>query len=112
MKHFKNVLFVVLLLSSKMLMAETSTISEMDKKDAIINEVHQLLKQPHFHFENEFMVRVKFVINSKNEVVVLSVDTDKKAAENFIKDRLNYKSLTISAQKETFVLPIKFISGR
>ena len=56
------------------------------------------------------IVDVIFTINSKSEVIVLSVNAPNDVAENFIKRKLNYKKVNYKTTKEgeLFLLPLKF----
>lgn len=56
---------------------------------------------------------VKFMINRKGEIIVLSVDTKQENISNFIKSKLNYKAANIKNVKyfATYTLPIKFIKN-
>ena len=53
---------------------------------------------------------VIFTINSKSEVIVLSVNAPNKITEEFIKRKLNYKKVSYRTIKEgeLFLLPLKF----
>ncbi len=55
-------------------------------------------------------VNVIFTINSKSEVIVLSVNAPNDVAERFIKRKLNYKKVNFKTTKagELFLLPLKF----
>ena len=55
-------------------------------------------------------VEVIFTINSKSEVIVLSVNAPNDIAERFIKRKLNYKKVNFKTTKEgeLFLLPLKF----
>lgn len=55
-------------------------------------------------------VDVIFTINSKSEVIVLSVTAPNEVAERFIKRKLNYKKVSFKTTKEgeLFLLPLKF----
>ena len=64
-----------------------------------------------FDFDNEeYVVDVIFTVTSKNEIIVLSTDTENKEMANFIKNKLNYKKVNFKEHKngELFLLPVKF----
>ena len=52
---------------------------------------------------------VSFIINNKNEVVVISVDSSSKEFTSFVKNKLNYKKINeIGAKKgEIYKMPVK-----
>ncbi|MCK5867003.1 MAG: hypothetical protein KAG14_01260 [Mycoplasmataceae bacterium] len=55
-------------------------------------------------------IDVIFTINSKSEVIVLSVNAPNEDTEEFIKRKLNYKKVSYKTIKEgeLFLLPLKF----
>ncbi len=66
------------------------------------------MKNPSFQFNKEVKAIVAVFINQNDEMVVLSVDTDSKSLENYIKRRLNYKKLSKEAigYRKSFKIPI------
>ena len=53
--------------------------------------------------------QVRFTLNNQGEIVVLSVDTDLRVLENFVKTRLNYQKVSIGNFKEgeMYTIPIR-----
>ncbi|MCP4975804.1 MAG: hypothetical protein GY931_06545 [Maribacter sp.] len=62
--------------------------------------------------EVSLTAQVRFTLNNQGEIVVLSVDTDNKKLESFVKGRLNYKKVEVAGAKEgkMFTIPIKIAS--
>ena len=60
--------------------------------------------------KNECSMKVIFTVNSKNEIIVLSVDSPNDLAENFVKNKLNYKKVNYKSHAvgELFLLPVTF----
>lgn len=54
---------------------------------------------------------VLFTVNSKKELIVLSVDTDNDQLESYLKNRLNYKKVQFRPSKngEIYLLPVKMV---
>jgi len=54
-------------------------------------------------------IEISFLINNKNEVVVMSVESSETSIESFVKDKLNYKKLEIKGMKkgEIYRVPLK-----
>ena len=54
-------------------------------------------------------VEVSFVVNNKNEVVVLSVDSKVSELNSFLKRKLNYKKITAKGinKGEVYKMPLK-----
>ena len=110
MKTLKMLILVVAITFSSAIQASTDpiktdpvkTTKKSKKKKAVVpNSVEKtignLLKNPTFKFYEGMSADVEITINEKNEMVVLSVDTQNKAFESFIKTRLNYKKLSKDA---------------
>jgi hypothetical protein len=56
---------------------------------------------------------VSFMINNKNELVIISVDSNLNEFNSFVKNKLNYKKITTKGiQKgEIYKMPIKINKG-
>ena len=62
--------------------------------------------------EVSLTAQVRFTLNNEGEIVVLSVDTENKRLESFVKVRLNYKKVEVVGGKEgqMFTIPIRIAS--
>ena len=60
---------------------------------------------------NEYEANVLFTVNSKKELIVLSVDTDNEQLESYLKWKLNYKKVNYRPSKngEIYLLPVKMV---
>lgn len=60
---------------------------------------------------DELEADVLFTVNSKKELIVLSVDTDNDQLESYLKSRLNYKKVDFRPGKngEIYLLPVKMV---
>lgn len=79
------------------------------KKDLSI-QIGALLENTSFTNDDvDLTAQVRFTLNNQGEIVVLSVDTEDKRLESFVKARLNYKKVEISNFKEgeKFTIPIR-----
>ncbi|MCK5440614.1 MAG: hypothetical protein KAJ23_01860 [Maribacter sp.] len=56
--------------------------------------------------------QVRFTLNNKGEIVVLSVDTENKILASFVKYKLNYQKVEVNDSKEgkMYTVPIRIIS--
>ena len=54
---------------------------------------------------------VAFVLNDKNEIVVMSVDTESEFADQLIKSKLNYHEIDIEGVRKntTYTIKMKFV---
>jgi hypothetical protein len=60
---------------------------------------------------DEASVEVLFTVNSKRELIVLSIESEDKEAVRYFKNKLNYKKVdhTPSKPGEIYLLPVKMI---
>ncbi|MCH2490954.1 MAG: hypothetical protein MK211_12460 [Flavobacteriales bacterium] len=71
-------------------------------------EFGKLLENPDFKLDQEMYAQVSFILNEKNEVVVLSVETANQELEAFVKRRLNYHKLEVELkQGVSYKLPVR-----
>ncbi|MDE3741874.1 hypothetical protein [Maribacter polysaccharolyticus] len=58
----------------------------------------------------DLTAQVRFTLNKKGEIVVLSVDSDHQKLETFVKSRLNYKKVEVGEFKEgaLYTVPVRF----
>ncbi len=86
--------------------------SPVKPNDLLRADIVQLLGDdcPTEFSKEECNIDVIFTINSKSELIVLSVDAPNKIVESFIQNKLNYKKVHYKTTKEgeLFLLPLKF----
>lgn len=61
--------------------------------------------------ESEYSAEVVFTVNSENELIVLSVDSESDDAEEYLRDKMNYKKVDHTPTKygEIYLLPVKMV---
>jgi hypothetical protein len=108
MRTLKMLVLVVAITFSSVLSASTDP-NEKVEPASITETVGELLKNPEFQLNKEVSAMVTVFINENDEMVVLSVDTDSKKVDYYIKGRLNYKKLSKEAigSKTSFKIPVK-----
>jgi len=108
MNTLKTLVLVVAITFSSVLSASTNPIEKAEPV-SISESVGNLLQNPDFQLNQDVDAMVKIFINEDDEIVVLSVDTDNKTVETFIKRRLNYKKLSAEAlsNSKSFKVPVK-----
>ena len=98
MKTIKSIVLVALIAFSSVVSANTNPENPVKttkaESNVITQQVEKLLQDPTFEIEKDIIASVTLTINKKNEIVVLSVDTDDYIVEEYIKSRLNYKKLS------------------
>jgi len=78
-------------------------------KTKFSHEIAKLLENP--NFDMEVTTSVSFVINSEEEIVVLSVDTNNLVVERFIKSRLNYAKIESDlVYGKEYTVPIRIVT--
>jgi hypothetical protein len=97
MKTIKSITLALVLLIGTTL-AAANPIADKVNKEEVCQEIGQLLKGPLFELDEDTYASVILIVNSENELVVLSVDTEDEQVERFIKNRLNYKKLKNSLE--------------
>ncbi|MCD8435564.1 hypothetical protein [Tenacibaculum dicentrarchi] len=108
-------LLVALFLSVNVLVANATNPSDKKEELVLINkEVHKLLKNPKFELNSDVSVIVKLTVNSKNELIVLSVNSknDNQRIENYIKTSLNYKKIAGKVTTDVYNLPVTLMAAK
>ncbi|MFT4610969.1 MAG: hypothetical protein ACJA1H_000680 [Glaciecola sp.] len=108
MKTLKILALVLAITFSSSISASTNPL-ENDEPEKVTEIISELLKNPRIQFKTELSAMVEFTVNKDNEIVVLSVSTESKTFERFIKYRLNYKKISKDAvgNQKTFIVPVK-----
>jgi hypothetical protein len=108
MRTIKSTIIALALLVGTTLTAANPIVDKVNKDEASL-EIAQLLDNPDFEFENGTVATVTLMVNSDGELVIISVSTEDRQIENYIKSRLDHQKLenTLDAGK-TYELPITF----
>ena len=66
---------------------------------------------PYEHNKDECTAEVLFTINTKSEIIILSVTSPNTRAESYLKSKLNYKKVSHTPKREgeIFLLPLKMV---
>ena len=108
MKTIKSITLALALLVGTTLFATNPNVDKV-KNEKATQEIAQLLDAPDFDFESGTAASVTFMVNSEGELVILSVTTENRQIEDYIKDSLDHKKLenTLDIGK-TYELPVTF----
>jgi hypothetical protein len=92
MKKVSLLMVAIALLISGNVLATEGTSSPTDPQSKICSQIYDLLHENRFELneQGELTASVRFILNTENEIVVLSVDTEDDRLEGFVKTRLNY----------------------
>lgn len=95
-------------------MSVTSTFANNEDKlkkkgSEVRTEVAKLLGKYDRNLDTNLKTEVSFIINRKNEIVVLSVDSKNQSLVSYVKRKLNYKRIKVSALNymKVYKLPLK-----
>jgi hypothetical protein len=95
-------------------MSVTSTFANNEdklkkKKSEVRTEVVKLLGNYDRDLRSNLNTTVSFIINRKNEIVVLSVASKNQSLVSYVKRKLNYKKIKVSALNymKVYQLPLK-----
>jgi len=79
--------------------------------NALLERVSELLYQPSFPIEKDYMVEIKLQV-IEGKIFILSVDTNELGIKTFIKNRLNYATMDSKGMVKgrTYIIPIRIIS--
>lgn len=84
---------------------------EASTEQKLRNEIATLLENPSITLEaEEVKANIEFTINSNNEIVVLTVNSDVDKVQSFVKSRLNYHKIKTGVNKrgrKTFKISLK-----
>lgn len=112
MKFFK---FIVLVSAVLLLNVVTVFANPIKPTDQLREEIVDIIG---FSFlddyeENEYSAEVLFTVNSEQELIVLSVNSASDEAEDYLRDKLNYKKVDHMPSKygEIYLLPVKMVKG-
>ena len=107
MKTLKMLVLIVAITFSGAMSASTNPI-ENAEPETMTATISELLKNPKVEFNKDMSAMVEVTVNQNNELVVLSVDTQNKAFESFIKNRLNYKKVSkeVVGNQKHFKIPV------
>lgn len=90
-----------------------ATLNPIKPTDELRTEIVELIGSSYMDEmeENEYSADVLFTVNSKRELIVLSVESDNHLIENYLKRKLNYRKVDHrpSEPGEIYLLPVKMI---
>ena len=111
MRTIKTLLLAVVIIFGSVLTANAKTEPTKDQQAIIAKRFERILKYPEFDVNKETLVKVTFMFNNDNEMVILSVDSKNKDVSSFIKTTFNYQGLSLDGmnKNEEYVLPIRLI---
>jgi len=109
----KLIVLLVVVFASTQIFANDKNTKETNK-EKLRSEIAVLLEKPQIKLErNEINASIEFILNAKGEIVILSVDSDKEAIDDYVKTRLNYKKVDADITRtgnKVFKLKLKVLN--
>jgi len=105
------VLFLGFTLSTTVLSANNNS-PVVEAKKELRAEIVKLLGNNEFPLTTAFVkAEISILLNSKNELVIISVKSENALLDSFIKRKLNYKKITVNTHRKMKIyrMPIKII---
>lgn len=87
-------------------------LNEIDPSETLSIQISRLLHKNSFTQNDvELSAQVRFTLNREQEIVVLSVDTENRVLEEFVKQRLNYRKVVVDKYKEgeLYTIPVRIV---
>ena len=112
MKNLKMYVIAILIAVGTTVSANATLLQKkgaVNKDGAVTTQIAELLKNPEMDINKEIEAKVTFMVNDQKELVVIHVDTENETIDAFIKNRLNYKKLSVTTTGEEWVLPVRII---
>ena len=112
MKTLKTSLLALALVVSTVVSA--TNVKKENSEISLTKEISSLLEDPNFYVNDDIIVNVDIMLNKAHEIVVLTVDTSNEEVESFIKNRLNYRSISdlYAGQPKQLNVPVRFTSKK
>jgi len=111
MKNLKLFVFAIAFLTLNVVSA--ASLNPIKPTSELRVEITDLIRSGYMNemSANEYSAEVLFTVNSKRELIVLSVTSESKDLESFLKHKLNYKKVdhTPGQPGEIFLLPVKMV---
>ena len=106
MTFYKNLLSGLAIILVTFSLNATPAVPSL-KTDGVKEEIQSLLKKPNFKIDRDTTTLVTFMLNKKNEVLVINVETENELIDSYVKNALNYKKLKTNTTKKLFKIPVK-----
>lgn len=108
MKNLKTVTVAMALFATMSAFATKG--KKVTKENNLSGQIYEMLKDNQFNVDyDELTAEVRFIVNDKGELVVLSVETKDDKLEGFVKNRLNYQKVQLDnvAPGRVYEIPVR-----
>ncbi len=115
MKNLKTIIAVVAIsISSVVSVTANTEPTSKDSKTILRTEIISLLGNHSYDLSDKTLeAQVSVMLNNKNELVVVSVNSNSETVTNYVKSKLNYKKLTVKGitKGTVYRIPLKMIQS-
>jgi hypothetical protein len=111
MKNLKTIIAIIAIsISSVVSVAASTEPATKEAKTILRTEIVSLLGNHQFDLEDTILeARVSVMLNNQNQLIVVSVNSKSETVSNFVKSKLNYKTIDVKGiEKGTiYIVPLK-----
>lgn len=110
MKNLKTIITVIAISLATTFTTSATEGTPSDDKKTLRTEIVSLLgKKLPLEIDKSSTAQISFIVNNKNEVIVVSVDSKHSEFNSYVKSKLNYKKLDTKNIKkgEVYKMPIQ-----
>ena len=101
MKNFKTIITAIAISLCTVFTINASEKKPLTSKVQLRTEIASILgKKIPVEIKKDLKTTLSFMINNKNEVVVISVDSKNTSLNTFVKNKLNYKKVSVKGLKK------------
>ena len=114
----KNLKSIIAILAITLVTSFSANATEIDPSNATTELRLEIVKilgdQVPVEIKKNSEAKVSFMLNNKNELVVISVDSEVDAFNSFVKNKLNYKKVKTKglSKGEVYKMPVKLNSAK
>ena len=85
----------------------TAQAKDIAPEKTLAKEIASMLSNIELPAGDDIVADVKFLVNTDNEIVIVSVDTDESFVKSMIKDKLNYQKVKSDEAKPNKINTVK-----
>tara|TARA_R110002126_G_scaffold291243_1_gene451269 strand:+ start:187 stop:531 length:345 start_codon:yes stop_codon:yes gene_type:complete len=114
MRNLKSIITIIAIsLATTFSTTATEKESSKIKKELRTEIVSMLGKKIQVEVKESSSAEISFMVNNKNEVIIVSVDSEVNEFNSMVKRKLNYKKINVKGvQKgEIYIIPVKINKG-
>ena len=109
MKTLKTIIAIVALSIATVLPTSANNEKDPSGKSELRTKIVNLLGQHTYKLNKQLTADVSLMLNNKNELVIISVDSEDQNVTNYVKLKLNYKKINIEgiAKGTIYTIPLR-----